>query len=122
MAGRGHCMTLYILKRDGSQFEKVWQSYENLCTESIFGAAKSQAMPDGRIIVRFREHSRTFDPEKEQAPQCGFKTTMDPAKKTLYGDKLVQGNPVSERTQVLINLDSDNRVATVTVSTGLIGP
>jgi hypothetical protein len=68
MAGTGHCMTLYILKRDSSQFEKVWQSYENLCTESVLGAAKSQAMPDGRIIVRFREHSRTFDPEKEQAP------------------------------------------------------
>jgi hypothetical protein len=68
MAGTGHCMTLYILKRDGSQFEKVWQSYENLCTESILGAAKSEAVPDGRIIVRFREHSRTFDPEKEQAP------------------------------------------------------
>jgi hypothetical protein len=68
MAGTGHCMTLYILKRDGSQFEKVWQSYENLCTESILGSAESQAVPDGRIIVRFREHSRTFDPEKEQAP------------------------------------------------------
>jgi hypothetical protein len=49
-------------------FEKVWQSYENLCTESMLGAAKSEAMADGRIIVRFREHSRNFDPEKEQAP------------------------------------------------------
>ena len=54
--------------------------------------------------------------------KCGFKTTMDPAKKTLYGDKVVEGSVVSERTQVLINLDSENRVATVSVSTGLIGP
>ena len=45
--------------------------------------------------------------------QCGFKTTVVPAKKTLYG---------VERTQVLINLDSDGRVMTVTVTTGLIGP
>jgi len=54
--------------------------------------------------------------------KCGFKTTIDPAKKTLYGDKVVEGSPVSERTQVLIKLDSDNRVASVSVSTGLIGP
>ena len=54
--------------------------------------------------------------------KCGFETTIDPAKKTLYGDKLVEGDPVSERTQVLINLDSDGRVTTVIVTTGLIGP
>ncbi len=54
--------------------------------------------------------------------KCGFKTTMDPAKETLYGDKVIEGSPVSERTQVLINLDSENRVATVRVTTGLIGP
>jgi hypothetical protein len=53
--------------------------------------------------------------------QCGFKTTVVPAKKTLYGDKRV-GSLVLERTQVFINLDSDGRVMTVTVTTGLIGP
>ncbi len=52
--------------------------------------------------------------------KCGFKITADPAKKTLCGDKRVEGSLVVERTQVLINLDSDDRVATVT--TGLIGP
>ena len=54
--------------------------------------------------------------------KCGFKTTMNPVKKTLYGNKVVEGSPVSERTQVLINLGSENRVATVSVTTGLIGP
>jgi hypothetical protein len=54
--------------------------------------------------------------------KCGFKTTTDPAKRTLYGNKVVEGNPVSERTQVLISLDSENRVATINVTTGLIGP
>jgi hypothetical protein len=54
--------------------------------------------------------------------KCGFKTTIDLAKKTLYGDKLVERGPVSERTQVLVNLDSDNRVITISVTTGLIGP
>jgi hypothetical protein len=54
--------------------------------------------------------------------KCGFKTTVDHIKKTLYGDKRDQGSLIVERTQVLINLDSDDRVATVTVTTGLIGP
>jgi hypothetical protein len=54
--------------------------------------------------------------------KCGFKTTTDPVKKTLYGDKVVQGTPVSERTQVLIKLDSDDKVATVEVTTSLTGP
>jgi hypothetical protein len=68
-AGTGHCMTLYVLKRVGSQFQKVWESTENLCTESILGAATSQATRDGQIIVRFREHSESFDPDKEDAPR-----------------------------------------------------
>jgi hypothetical protein len=54
--------------------------------------------------------------------KCDFKTTVDPAKKTLYGDKRVRGGLIVERTQVLINLDSDNRVTTVDFTKGLIGP
>jgi hypothetical protein len=62
--------------------------------------------------------------------KCGFKTTLDPVKKSLYGDKLIdiEGSLVWERyhiwerTQVLVNLDSKNRVTTVIVTTGLIGP
>ncbi|HEV2103330.1 MAG TPA: hypothetical protein VGR58_11190 [Candidatus Acidoferrum sp.] len=54
--------------------------------------------------------------------KCGFKTTVDPAKKALYGDKRVEDSLIVERTQILINLDSDDRVAAVTVTTGLIGP
>jgi hypothetical protein len=48
--------------------------------------------------------------------KCGFKTTMDSAKNTLYGDKLVKGTPISERTQVLIDLDSDKKVVTAKVT------
>jgi hypothetical protein len=47
---------------------------------------------------------------------------MDLTEKTLYGDKLVKGGPISERTQVLIKQDSDNKVASADVTTGLIGP
>ena len=65
-AGTGHCLTLYVLKHEGAHFEKVWQSNDNLCTESILGAARTQAMPDGRIIVRFREYSEDYDRAKEQ--------------------------------------------------------
>jgi hypothetical protein len=54
--------------------------------------------------------------------KCGFKTAIDPDKKTLYGDKRTGKGPVFERTQVVIGLNSDNSVATITVSTGLIGP
>jgi hypothetical protein len=55
--------------------------------------------------------------------ECGFKTSLDPAKKTLYADKLVDaGAPVWRRTQVNIKLDSDNRVKEVVLSGGLIGP
>ena len=53
--------------------------------------------------------------------KCGFKTTLDAAKNTLYGDKRV-GGLIVERTQVLITLDSDKKVASVTFSKGLIGP
>lgn len=67
-AGTGHCLTLYVLTREGSHFEKVWQSYDNLCTRSILGVAKTQATPDGRIIVRYREYSVDSDPKKEALP------------------------------------------------------
>jgi hypothetical protein len=53
--------------------------------------------------------------------RCGFKTTLDAAKSTLYADKRV-GGLIVERTQVLITLDSDKKVAGVTVTKGLIGP
>jgi len=54
--------------------------------------------------------------------KCGFDTAIDSAKETLYGDKRVGSGVVIERTQVLINLNSDNTVATISVTTGLIGP
>jgi len=54
--------------------------------------------------------------------ECDFKTTVDPEKKTLYGDKRVEGSLIVVRTQVLINLDSDKRVTTVKFTKGLIGP
>jgi hypothetical protein len=67
-AGTGHCLTLYVLKKEGSRIEKVWQSHDNLCTASILGAAKTQAMPDGRIIVRYREYSQDHDHGARQEP------------------------------------------------------
>jgi hypothetical protein len=55
--------------------------------------------------------------------KCEFETAVDPVKKTLYGDKRVTAdNIVFERTWVFINLDSGNRVATVSIGKGLIGP
>jgi hypothetical protein len=55
--------------------------------------------------------------------KCGFKTALNPVKKALYGDKWFEdSSPVWERTQVLIELDSGNRVAKVIITTGLIRP
>jgi len=67
-AGTGHCLTLYVLKKNGARLEKVWQSQDNLCTTSVLGAAKTQAKPDGRIIVRYREYLQDYGPEKAEAP------------------------------------------------------
>jgi hypothetical protein len=54
--------------------------------------------------------------------KCGFNTTIDSAKKTLNCDKRVGNGVVIERTQVVIVLNSDNTVATISVTTGLVGP
>lgn len=56
--------------------------------------------------------------------KCGFKTTMtlEEGKKTLYGDKIVAGTVVSERTQVSVRLDADNKVSIVLATTSLTGP
>jgi hypothetical protein len=57
-----------------------------------------------------------------QLKKCGFKTTLDPATKSLYGDERVANGAVIERTQIVISLNADNNVASVSVSTGLVGP
>jgi hypothetical protein len=68
------------------------------------------------------------DIAESELKKCRFTVTMDPkitrdpTAKTLYGDKRVQRGLISERTQVLIKLDSDNKVASADVTTGLIGP
>jgi hypothetical protein len=55
--------------------------------------------------------------------KCGFETAVDPVKKTIYGDKRMEVESlIWERTQVLIELDSGNRVATVSISWGIIAP
>src|ERR1700739_4071233 len=48
---------------------------------------------------------------------CGFKVTFDPEKRSLYGDKTVPGAVVSERTQITVTLDANNRVSGVLVTT-----
>jgi hypothetical protein len=64
----------------------------------------------------------SFEVAQANLKECGFKTTLDPAKKILYANKVMEGNPVSERTQVIIKLDSNERVVEVRVSTGLVAP
>jgi len=54
--------------------------------------------------------------------QCRFKTELDTRKRTVYGDKKANQGSVTKRTQVLIQLDGDDRVVSVKVSEGLVGP
>jgi hypothetical protein len=53
--------------------------------------------------------------------KCGFKTTLDISKNTLFADKRA-GGLIVERTHVLITLNSDKKVAGVTVTKELVGP
>ncbi len=69
-----------------------------------------------KIVQDSTAQSAEFELKK-----CGFKTTFDPEKKLLYGDKMVPGTVVSERTQVSIQLNADNRVATIVVTNSLTG-
>jgi hypothetical protein len=54
--------------------------------------------------------------------KCGFKTVLNRTNGTLYGNKIVEGIPISKRTQVLVNLDPQDKVVDVKVSIGLVGP
>jgi hypothetical protein len=66
--GTGHYLRICVLKRRGAGFEVIWRSSENFATASILGAARTQATPDGKIIVSFRYYSKDYDPEKSGAP------------------------------------------------------
>jgi hypothetical protein len=74
--GTGHYLQIYVLKRRGAGFEVIWRSSENFATASILGAARTQTMPDGRIIVRFRDYSKDYDPEKSEAPIIKVRVTF----------------------------------------------
>ena len=76
----------------------------------------------GKHIAERIKPGLPLDLAESELKRCAFKITLDPTKKTLYGDKVVEGKPISERTQVLIRLDSNNKVVSINVSTGLIGP
>ena len=63
-----------------------------------------------------------FEVAEAKLKECGFKTIYDRQKNTLYGDRLKEGLPVAERTQVVIDIDTNGRVAQMRLSRGLIGP
>ena len=61
---------------------------------------------------------------ESELKKCGFRTALELDKKSLYADKsvVIQGTMVSERTQVSVSLDADNRVSKVVITTSLTGP
>jgi len=61
---------------------------------------------------------------ESELKKCGFRTAIELDKKSLYADKsvVIEGTMVSERTQVSVSLDADNRVSRVVITTSLTGP
>jgi hypothetical protein len=64
----------------------------------------------------------SIEEAQSKLKDCGFKVTLDTKKSTLYGDKVKEGIPVSERTEVVIQYDSNKKVTEVQIGGGLIGP
>jgi len=59
----------------------------------------------------------TAQSAESELKNCGFRVTFDEEKKSLDGDKMVPGSPVSVRTQVTVKLDPNNKVSKVVVTT-----
>ncbi len=64
----------------------------------------------------------SIEEAQSKLKDCGFKITLDPKKSILYGDKVNEGIPVSERIQVMIQFDSSKKVTGVQTTDGFIGP
>lgn len=89
-----------------------------ICVSSC--GAKTEQECEKRIAEQVRV-GVPVETANDALKKCGFQTTLDVAKNTLYGDKRV-GGLIVERTQVMITLDSDKKVASVRFTKGLIGP
>ena len=64
----------------------------------------------------------SIEAAQSKLKDCGFKVTLDTKKSVLYGDKVKEGIPISERTQVVIQFDSNRKVTEVQTGGGFIGP
>jgi hypothetical protein len=64
----------------------------------------------------------SIEEAQSKLKDCGFKITIDTKKSALYADKVKEGIPVSERTLVVIQFDSNKKVTEVQTGGGLIGP
>lgn len=93
-----------------------------------FSCNKESAQGCEKHIEEKIQPGVALDIAESELKKCAFTVTMDPqitqdsTGKTLYGDKRVQRGIITQRTQVLIKLDSDGKVASAKVTTGLIGP
>ena len=93
-----------------------------LCLAMLSSCSKKTKEDCAKHIEEKTRQGTSFEVAQANLKECGFKTTLDPAKNILYADKVMEGKPVSERTQVIIRLDSGRRVVDVRVSSGLIAP
>jgi hypothetical protein len=59
---------------------------------------------------------------ESELKKCGFTVTPHPDEKSIYADKMLAGQPVSERTQVSISFDSDNKITNIQITNSLTGP
>ena len=104
-------MSLSILRINLSQ---VSRSVEREQQHSFLSALLLGKLPAALDRARLHQHTKeesipefvTRSPEAS-FKKCAFKTTIDTAKKTWYGDKRVGDGLVFERAQVVIHLDSE---------------
>src|ERR1700739_1013662 len=99
-----------------------------LCWVCLFSCGKTTKKDCAKHLRENIPPGASLDVAQDRLKECGFKTTLDPvvtrdpAKRTLYADMTIEGNPVSERTIVIVKLNSDERVVEMSVSSGLVGP
>jgi hypothetical protein len=107
MKNTRNCALLLSLVICYAWLSSCGQKAKDDCTKNI-----AQAIRQGDSV----------EEAQSKLKDCGFKITLDTKKSILYGDKVTEGIPVAERTQVLIRFDSNKRVADVQISDGFIGP
>jgi hypothetical protein len=92
------------------------------CCAWLSSCAQTAKDDCAKHIAQTIRQGDSVEEAQSKLKDCAFKITLDTKKSVLYGDKVTEGIPVAERTEVLIRFDSDTKVTEVQIGGGLIGP